>query len=93
MWKNAICKQLNFKELLVDFLTIIISVESSKAIQKQIYNYNYIKAILSWSKIVKIMSTDKGTKVMLIYTLQVVEKKKFKYKHHGPLLVILDNIK
>ena len=29
---------------------------------------------------------------MLIYTLRVVEKKEFEYKHDGPPLAILNNI-
>lgn len=69
MWRDAIHKQLNFKELLVDFLTIAILLEGSKAIQRQVYDYNHPKAILSWSKTIKIISIDENTKVMLIYTL------------------------
>ena len=56
------------------------------------YDYNHPEAILPWSEIVKIMSTDKNAKVTFIYTLQVIEKGEFKYEHHGPPLAILDDI-
>ena len=92
MWRDAICKQLNFEELLVDFLTSTILLEGSKAIQRQVYDYNHLKVIFLWNKTVKIISTDKNAKVMLIYTLWVIEKEEFKYKHHRPLLAILNNI-
>lgn len=92
MWRDAIQKQLNFEELLVDFLTITILLEGSKPIQRQVYNYKHTEAIFSWSETVKIISADKDTKIMLIYTLRVVEKKEFEYKHDGPPLAILNNI-
>ena len=92
IWRDAIYKQLNFEKLLVDFLTITILLESFKAIQRQVYDYNHPKAIFPWSKTVKMISTDKSAKVMLIYTFQVIEKEKFEYEHHGQPLAILNNI-